>query len=1181
MESPETPVAPTLFQPHQPMLIGVSGGTANASNSANLRKALLPKSLVSHPSTSRVCPIESLSDNVPDRPEIFCQSKRKSHSVADLFSSADFDHDDVRFRHDDVKPQKSIVVESNYDYTPKRKDELKLKRGATIKVIRRDGEEGWWYGEKMDGSGKKGFFPQNHVQLAKGLAKEIDPNDVQFTGLLGAGGFSVVKSAIYKKREVAVKIPHSKFSKKEILEAVREEASIFQMLDHGNIVEMYGVIVGDEPALVLELCRDSLAKICSSKKNISLSEEIISNWGIQVARGMSYLHSLNVLHRDLKAANVLIKEKVCDCLLNVEVSADEQLAHSLQARNGVCQKCGGSALNCLTLKIADLGLSKKLRVADCRMSVVGTVPYLAPEVIRDRKCSKAMDVWSFGLVLWEVLTGATPFEGLGPGAVQLQIGTFVKQKIPSSCPSDLRLIIESCWRDDPLERPTFKELIIELERFGDKFRTTDPHDQTFLENSLNTLRKSMMEEISSIASEIARKAEELQKREENLKKGERELKLKTMIFELQQTLSERPPKEKPQPPKRRQHLKCEDISKPYVMYVLLEIVFVIREFVFLALDRNAGAETAVHDVAVNGSVDQLSVMSSTKHIVDSACLGFATLPRIPKKLTVKNENFDCIERHPVHQRVPSKSTPDLLKLYRLPAHSASPKLKRVNACKVKRDSARTSAEEDVDERCVEVINDKDLESLLEIAPQHQAPKSKTFLDHLATPRRVVQLPPPAKKSSSTADERPRSKISKEEDRGFFRNIFKRDRNGQMGGTLPKPVIALSPLGPSTVGSSTILKSMTPSKHTRMKSPTKPSPSKAGKKKKYSVDAQGGKYDLTENSKTFVKRGERRISGTPSQTSAVYPISSSPVSVYSSTDELFCGKRAPYEKLSEASDSGMIENPLYIPPKSFSPRDRACTSASRNLFSGTRLRTSRSPSSVHTSCDDRFSNSALGLIENLSYKPPIEMKGSRSTATQITLDSPVEGGIDLNVTKRSYNSPDSESASFCEESSVLIDRPLDNAPLNVTDLYMPMSTVEQNLLSASSRFSADECNNQPESFVPDNVVDYFAGSAQVESEHPPEMQAPTLPGAVFGHRPQRPYTLDLTSPSTPAESGISTAGSSYLSFPSADHGPQDHVPPPPTDSVQRLAPPIPPRNNARRSEDEVATRQRLSPVSQSP
>ncbi|VIO99233.1 Protein kinase domain containing protein [Brugia malayi] len=1178
MESPETPVAPTLFRPLQPMIIGTSSGTAHAPGSIHFQKALLPKTFVNHPSTSRACTIESLTDNVPDRPEIFSQPKRKSRSVADIFASIDSDNNDVRFRHDDMKPQKSLVVESNYDYTPKRKDELKLKRGATIKVIRRDGEEGWWYGEKLDGSGKKGFFPQNHVQLAKGLAKEIDPNDIQFTGLLGAGGFSVVKSAIYKRREVAVKIPHSKFSKKEILEAVREEASIFQMLDHGNIVEMYGVIVGDEPALVLELCRDSLAKICSSKKNISLSEEIISNWGIQVARGMSYLHSLNVLHRDLKAANVLIKEKVCDCLLNVEASNDEQLAHSLQAKNGVCHKCGGSALNCLTLKIADLGLSKKLRVADCRMSVVGTVPYLAPEVIRDRKCSKAMDVWSFGLVLWEVLTGATPFEGLGPGAVQLQIGTFVKQKIPSSCPPDLRLIIESCWRDDPLQRPTFKELIVELEKFGIKFRTTDPHDQTFLENSLNTLRKSMMEEISSIASEMARKAEELQKREENLKKGERELKLKTMIFELQQTLSERPPKEKPQPPKRRQHLKCEDISKPYDLKT--EISLTKNMQMIESLNRDVGTGTALNDIRINGSTDQLSLVSNSK-CVDDTCLGFATLPRIPKKFTLKTENFDCVESSPVQQRGPSKSTPDLLKLYRLPVHNASPKLKRVNACKVKRESTRTSAEEEVDERCVEVINDKDLESLLETTAHQQ---TKTFLDHLATPRRVVQLPPSTKnlaadhmKSTSTADERARSKLSKEEDRGFFRSIFKRDtkdRSGQVAGTFPKSMIARSPLGPSTIGPSAILKNITPSKHTRIKSPTKPSPTKAGKKKKYSTGTESNKYDLTENSKTFTKSGERRISATPSQTSAVYPVSSSPVSVYCSSDELYSAKRAPYEKLSEASDPGMMENPLYILPKNFPPRGRASTSTSR-IFFNTTQRSSKSPS-FSTSCDGRLSNNGLSTIENLSYKPPNEMKVSCNTLTQITLDSPVEGGLDIDATKHSVNSLNSESASFCDDSSFFIDRSLRGITLNVSNSYIPMSATEQNLLSISPPF-LDHCNDQKESFVLGDAIHHISESAQ----GPPEIQAPALPGAAVGYRPQRPYTLDLTSPPTPAESGISTAGSSYRSFSSVDQGLQDHAPPTSVDSVPHLAPPIPPRNIARRPEDEALQRQRLSPVSQSP
>lgn len=124
----------------------------------------------------------------------------------------------------------------------------------------------------------------------------------------------------------------------------------------------------------------------------------------------------------------------------------------------------------------------------------------------------------------------------------LQIGTFVKQKIPSSCPPDLKYIIDWCWMDDPQQRPTFKELTVQFKKFGEKFKTIDLHDQKvkislnickifikisqliflkgslssfqFLENSMNTLRKSMMEEIAAIADEMMKKANELQKREE-------------------------------------------------------------------------------------------------------------------------------------------------------------------------------------------------------------------------------------------------------------------------------------------------------------------------------------------------------------------------------------------------------------------------------------------------------------------------------------------------------------------------------------------------------------------------------------------------------------------------------------------------------------------------------------------
>ncbi|VDN86170.1 unnamed protein product, partial [Brugia pahangi] len=318
-----------------------------------------------------------------------------------------------------------------------------------------------------------------------------------------------------------------------------------------------------------------------------------------------------------------------------------------------------------------------------------------------------------------------------------------------------------------------------------------------------------------------------------------------------------------------------------------------------------------------------------------------------------------------------------------------------------------------------------------------------------------------------------------------------------------------------------------------------------RKKKYSTGTESNKYDLTENSKTFTKSGERRISATPSQTSAVYPVSSSPVSVYCSSDELYSAKRAPYEKLSEASDPGMMENPLYILPKNFPPRGRASTSTSRIFFNTTSQRSSKSPS-FSTSCDGRLSNNGLSTIENLSYKPPNEMKVSCSTLTQITLDSPVEGGLDIDATKHSVNSLNSESASFCDDSSFFIDRSLRGTTLNVSNSYIPMSATEQNLvyflikctnvveinatISLSPPF-LDHCNDQKESFVLGDAIHHISESAQ----GPPEIQAPALPGAAVGYRPQRPYTLDLTSPPTPAESGISTAGSSYRSFSSVDQG----------------------------------------------
>uniref|UniRef100_F1KSH2 mitogen-activated protein kinase kinase kinase n=1 Tax=Ascaris suum TaxID=6253 RepID=F1KSH2_ASCSU len=1226
LESPESPIAPSLFT-HQRLLMAPLDDVPSPvpeRRHLSINEDAFPQDsaeLSTHsptsvnPSTSR-CAAPS-NDNVPDRPSPICgHPTRKSRSAADIYETCSdhfdqFNYGDVRFREgDEPRWKKSILVESNYDYTPRRGDELKLKRGSTIKVIRRgDDEDGWWYGETSDG--QKGFFPQNHVQLAKGKPTEIRSDELQFKGLLGSGGFSVVKLAIYRGREVAVKIPHSKFSPKEILAAVREEASIFQMLSHENIVAMYGVVVGSEPGLVLELCRDSLANVCSSSKDISLSEEIIGNWGTQIARGMNYLHELNVLHRDLKAANILIKEKVCDCLLNVPSNSSEQIAHRLESRNGFCQKCGGAALNRLTLKIADLGLSKKLQVADCRMSFVGTVPYLAPEVIRDRKCSKAMDVWSFGLVLWEVLTGATPFEGLGQGAVQLQIGTFVKQKIPSSCPADLKRIIESCWRDDPHDRPTFKQLAVELKAFSDKYKTTDSSDRAFLENSLNTLRKSMMEEMTLIAHEMAKKAAELQKREENLKKGERELELNRMMFELQQTLSREAPKEKPQPPKRRPHLKCSDISKPFDCKTEISLT---RN---LQLIKSAHGDDSSNNLTPS---ERPSIDANGKKLVnqdipfnnetDSTICGFATLPRTPKKLSLQKNSefhFDGSNLKPKSSAsgTPSKSTPDLLRLYWGSNADASPKdasprlLHRVNARRIKKDSVRGSTDDGVDDRCVVVVSDAvaDLESLLE-----QDGHSQPSLDHLATPRRApLPLPDGSRsrdhsRSNSATGEGARLKGGKDEEKGFFRKMpfFKsKDKSPAAGNaTLPRPIMMPMPLGHSTAGSGIIAKSMAPSR-LLSKSPSTPKRGHNEKKKSKATTPDKGNeaFMLTENSRTFVKSGERRLSAANASSTMANntrAANRSPPSVRSSTDDVSAAARcAPYEKLSETSDAGILENAAYIPPKEFG-RGRKTTSSSNASYKP--IPTSRSPSSSRASCDDNVPCSSLGIIENLSYRPPSDVK--RKTSNAVTLDSPVEGGVDPDQ-YHSMNSLNSEEGVPYENLPTKFGSSTRVYPDETGDLYVPLSTIQRSVLNASPRGVplADNVAQTEISSITNNAYfipnrcgcagteaaagSYLSLGAHINADTPVDVS--TVPSG----RPQRPFTLDLNQPSTPAESGISTAGSSYRSLPSADHVPQDHAPPPPTEPAPRVAPPIPPRMNARRHEEDLGSRSKLSPVSQSP
>uniref|UniRef100_A0A0R3SJ80 Protein kinase domain-containing protein n=3 Tax=Hymenolepis diminuta TaxID=6216 RepID=A0A0R3SJ80_HYMDI len=164
----------------------------------------------------------------------------------------------------------------------------------------------------------------------------------------------------------------------------------------------------------------------------------LADWALQVAEGMQYLHEkVGLVHRDLKTANILIREPLV-------------------------QPPGPDDLTGKTLIISDFGMSCPADALGSRVSGVGTVAYAAPEVICMRVFSLASDVWSYGVVLWEIFTMLEPFKEFDPGQQLAKIGRY-RQKllIPRSdigFPETIGSLLARCWADEPEERPTFCDI---------------------------------------------------------------------------------------------------------------------------------------------------------------------------------------------------------------------------------------------------------------------------------------------------------------------------------------------------------------------------------------------------------------------------------------------------------------------------------------------------------------------------------------------------------------------------------------------------------------------------------------------------------------------------------------------------------------------------------------------------
>lgn len=244
---------------------------------------------------------------------------------------------------------------------------------------------------------------------------------------LGTGGFGTVYKGLYHGiHPVAIKILHH-IEEEKHKDAFIREALLLKALRHKNVVQFLGASLDGPSAtalLVTELMElGDLWRALSAKDP---SGERIFSWYsrgrqcmIDVARGLHYLHSKRVVHFDLKSANILL------------------------SRAG-------------TAKLADIGMARVLNKSYLSViSGMGTFAWSAPEVLAGKRCTEKADIFSWGVVLWEICTGEAPARG-----------DMRPLQAPEDCPQEIVDLYQRCISEDPDDRPSALELLEAMDARG-------------------------------------------------------------------------------------------------------------------------------------------------------------------------------------------------------------------------------------------------------------------------------------------------------------------------------------------------------------------------------------------------------------------------------------------------------------------------------------------------------------------------------------------------------------------------------------------------------------------------------------------------------------------------------------------------------------------------------------------
>uniref|UniRef100_A0A3Q3XE85 Ephrin type-B receptor 3 n=1 Tax=Mola mola TaxID=94237 RepID=A0A3Q3XE85_MOLML len=263
------------------------------------------------------------------------------------------------------------------------------------------------------------------------FAKEIDISCVKIEEVIGAGEFGEVcrgrlKQAGRREMVVAIKTLKAGYTERQRRDFLAE-ASIMGQFDHPNVIRLEGVLTRSCPVLIITEfmengALDSFLRLNDGRFTMTQLVGMLRG----IAAGMKYLSDMNYVHRDLAARNILVNS------------------------NLVC-------------KVSDFGLSRFLDDT----SQGGKIPirWTAPEAIAFRKFTSASDVWSYGIVMWEVVSyGERPYWDMSNQDVMTAVEQDYRLPPPMDCPMVLHQLMLECWMKERNLRPKFSRIVSTLDK---------------------------------------------------------------------------------------------------------------------------------------------------------------------------------------------------------------------------------------------------------------------------------------------------------------------------------------------------------------------------------------------------------------------------------------------------------------------------------------------------------------------------------------------------------------------------------------------------------------------------------------------------------------------------------------------------------------------------------------------